>query len=387
MLEAQRRLGEDRFIYASAESPLAPYIPADPFDSGALQPDTHSVGRDHGWLQNVWRMAREAAARNASPERPQVLALDEIQNVPNWSEAVKALWDADRREGRHLHVVLAGSAPLLMQRGLTESLAGRFETIEFGHWGWVEMERAFDFDLEQYIFFGGYPGAAPYITDEGRWSDYVCNALIEPNIDRDILAMQRVDKPALLKHLFHTAVSHSAQIVSYTKLLGGLQDAGNTTTLARYLDLLGNARLVGGLDKFGHRPSMRRGSPKLNVYNTALVTARSGYRFAEARADRTFWGHLVESAVGAHLLNTASSGVAVRYWRHGGHEVDFVLSRGNRAVALEVKGGKKAASRRGHEAFRERFEHFGTVHTEVVGADGIPLGEFLAEPADRWLDR
>ena len=238
--------------------------------------------RDTRWLVRQWERARWEADRS---ERGFVLALDEVQKISDWPEAVKGLWDADRRHGRRLHVILLGSAPLLVQRGMSESLAGRYETIRLTHWSFVEMSAAFDFDLPSYVYFGGYPGAAPLIRDEDRWRAYVTGAIAEPNIERDILAMQRVDKPVLLKRLFELGARYSGQILSYTKMLGQLQDAGNTTTLARYLDLLATAGLIAGLPNHAGAAHRRRASsPKLNALNTALMTALSGYTFDEAKA-------------------------------------------------------------------------------------------------------
>ena len=222
-----------------------------------------------------------------------------------------------------------------------------------------------------------------YIRDQNRWHDYLLSALVEPNIERDILAMQRVDKPALLKRLFEVSATSSGQILSYTKMLGQLQDAGNTTTLARYLDLLEKAGLIAGLPKYTRGIYRRRASsPKLNVLNTALTSALSGYTFEEAQANRTFWGRLVESAVGAHLWNTATGPTRLWYWRNEGSEVDFVLERGRRLVAFEVKSGQREADLRGLNLFREQYH---PVRTVVVGGDGVPLEEFLSVPADDWF--
>ena len=329
------------------------------------------VGSARGWQQN-------------RSERGFVLAVDEVQKIPDWSEAVKGLWDADRRHGRRLHVILLGSAPLLMQRGMTESLAGRYETIRLAHWSFAEMSAAFDFDLASYVYFGGYPGAAPLVGEEGRWRAYVVDAIIEPNIERDILAIQRVDKPVLLKRLFEVGAEYSGQILSFTKMLGQLQDAGNTTTLPRYLDLLANAGLIAGLPNFAGSPHRRRASiPKLNVLNTALMSALSGYTFEEAKADRSFWGRLVESAVGAHLFNSGVPELRLHYWRHRSREVDFVLSRGPRLAAVEVKSGARRTRLSGLEGFGEQF---GGAATILAGEGGVPLAEFLSVPAREWLD-
>ncbi len=338
--------------------------------------------RDERWLVRQWEQARLASRRSESGF---VLALDEIQKIPNWSETVKGLWDADRRDRIPLHVVLLGSAPLLMQKGMNESLAGRYEVINVEHWSFAEMADAFDFDLDRYLYFGGYPGTAPLVRDEARWRAFVRRSLIEPNIERDILSLQRVDKPILLKRLFALASEYSGEILSYNKMLGQLDGAGNTTTLARYLDLLSNAGLIAGLSKYASRPHRRRASsPKLNVLNTALMSVHSGYTFAQARADRTFRGRLVETAAGAHLINTGGTDCRVHYWRDRNREVDFVLERGRELAAFEVKSGKRRGNVGGLDAFAKSFP---AVTTHVVGKGGTPIAEFLLKPAQEWFER
>ena len=338
--------------------------------------------RNANWLVRNWEEARLEAERF---RRGFVLVFDEIQKIPRWSETVKGLWDADRVRNCPLHVVILGSAPLLMQSGLNESLAGRFEPIHVTHWSFKEMSEAFGFDLPTYFYFGGYPGAVPFVRDTDRWRDYVLGTLVEPNIERDLLSMTRVDKPALLKRLFELGAAYSGQIMSYNKMLGQLQDAGNTTTLARYLDLLSSAGLLTGLQKYSNKPYQRKGSsPKLNVLNTALMTAGSGYSFDEAMADRTFRGRIVESAVGAHLFNTARSDIRVHYWRDESLEVDFVLQRGFQSIPIEVKSAATTMPLRGMDAFSQRFSPHRAL---LVGADGIPLDEFLMVPAHHWFEK
>ena len=351
-------------------------IPPTPAGTSLRHPHIH----DAEWLVLNWERARRKADRSPNGS---VLVLDEIQKIPQWLETVKGLWDADRAVDRPLHVVILGSAPLLMQSGLTESLAGRFEPIRVTHWSFPEMAAAFDFDLRTYLFFGGYPGAASRVQDPMRWREYVLRSVIDPNIKRDVLSMTRVDKPGLLKKVFDLGAAWSGQILSYNRMLGPLQDAGNTTTLARYLDLLADAGLLAGLSKYVRSLPHRGSSPKLNVFNTALMTAGSGYAFEQAVADRTFWGRTVESAVGAHLLNTATSDIGVYHWRDGRHEVDFVLERGPHLVGVEVKSGPIRRSPHGLEAFGERF---GPQRTLVVGEGGVPLNEFLAAPAGQWCE-
>lgn len=336
--------------------------------------------RDTAWLVEQWQRAR-AATRGSDDGH--ILVLDEIQKIPRWSEAVKGLWDADRAEKLKLHVVLLGSSPLLMQKGMSESLTGRYELIHVSHWSFLEMHEAFDFDLEDYVYFGGYPGSAVHIRDEPRWRNYVNGSLIEPSIEKDILMMTRVDKPALLKQLFHLGCNYSGQILSYDKMLGQLQDAGNTTTLARYLEMLGNAGLIYGLQKYaGQQHRRRASSPKFNVLNNALMSAGSGYTKVEAKADRSYWGRLVESAVGAHLYNTGHPDCRLYYWRESSREVDFVIERGKKLTAIEVKSGPASGHASGLDVFSESF---GKCRKLLVGDGGVPLVEFLSYPAEHWL--
>ncbi len=333
--------------------------------------------RERDWIAVQWDLARTEA--RADP-RGSVLVLDEVQKVAGWPETVKRLWDEDSRLGLPLRVVLLGSSPLLVGRGLTESLAGRFEIVRLSHWTFAEMRQAFALGLDEYVFFGGYPGAASLLPDEERWRRYVLDALVETVLSRDILLLTRVDKPALLRQLFALACAYSGQVLSYTKMLGQLQDAGNTTTLAHYLTLLSGAGLVTGLPKFSGSEVRRRGSsPKLLALNTGLASAVSGRSFSEARADREYWGRLVESAVGAHLVN---AGLDVSWWREGNDEVDYVVRRGGAITAVEVKSGAAMGSLAGLSALARRHE---IDRRLVVGGDGIPVDEFLASPPELVL--
>lgn len=336
--------------------------------------------RGTDWIGQQWEAARLEATGTAGA----VLVLDEVQKIPAWSETVKRLWDEDTRKKRPLRVVLLGSAPLLIAQGLTESLAGRFETLRLPHWSLSEMREAFGWSLEQYLYFGGYPGAAPLIKDPARWSRYIADSLIETSISRDVLLLTRVDKPALLRRLFELACRYSGQILSYTKMLGQLQDAGNTTTLAHYLDLLAGAGMVCGLPKYAGDAARTRGSsPKLQVLNTALMTVTTGVSLEEARSDREFHGRLVESAVGAHLANAAAAGECeLFYWRDRGQEVDFIVRSRNRLVAIEVKSGRAPQAHAGTAAFSQAFK---VRRTLLVGGDGIALEDFLGKSVSEWI--
>ena len=331
--------------------------------------------RGPAWIEQQWDAARLAV--QAAGKRGAVLVLDEIQKIPGWSETVKRLWDADTRAKRPLKAVLLGSAPLLIARGLTEIL-------HVPHWSYAEMKAAFGWSLDQYLFYGGYPGAAPLIREPRRWSRYIIDSLIETTISRDVLLLSRVDKPAVLRRLFQLGCSYSGQVLSFTKMLGQLQDPGNSTTLAHYLELLAGAGMVTGLPKYAGQVVRQRGSsPKLQVLNTALMSAQSGLTLKEARGDHEFWGRLTESAVGAHLANAAVAGECdLFYWRDRNREVDFVVQAGRILTAIEVKSGRAPAAQPGMEAFAAAFKPRRKL---LVGGDGIPVEEFLMRPVGHWV--
>ncbi len=337
--------------------------------------------QDRGWLETQWEIGR---LRARDTERGGLLVLDEAQKITAWSDVVKRLWDEDTAAGIPLRTVLLGSSPLLMQRGLADSLAGRFEVVRVPHWTFPEMRDAFGFDLEQYLYFGGYPGAADLVADRDRWANYVLDSLVETTLSRDVLLLTRVDKPALMRQVFQLGCEYSGQILSYQKMVGQLQDAGNTTTLAHYLELLSGAGLVTGLQKYsGSRIRQRGSSPKLTALNTGLVSALTALPAAATRERPDLWGRLVESAVGAHLVNSStSSATEVTYWRDGGHEVDFVVAAGTAVVGIEVKSGRRTGVLPGLDRFRRTFP---AARTLLVGSGGIPLEEFLSSPTESWL--
>jgi len=325
------------------------------------------------WIEMQWETARQRMRLAGTDSY--VLIIDEIQKIPNWSETVKRLWDSDSRENIPLHVILLGSSRLLLQTGMTESLAGRYETMYISHWSLAEMRDAFGWSADQYAWYGGFPGAASLISDEMRWKNYVSNSLTETSISRDILMMSRVDKPALMRRLFDLGCSYSGQMLSFNKILGQLLDAGNTTTLSHYLDLLDSAGLLGGLEKFSRDTVRKRSSsPKFQVHNTAFVSALHPLDFQLIIKEREKWGRIVESAVGAHLINNAySQGYSLFYWREGNYEVDFVLEHKGRVVALEVKSGHSLRTA-GMVQFRK---HYPDSKIMLIGKDGIPWEEFL----------
>lgn len=334
------------------------------------------------WIEQQWEAAR--LLESESGGEGAILILDEVQKVAHWAEMIKYLWDEDSRKRRNLKVVLLGSAPLALGRGLTESLAGRFELLHLPHWSFSEIREAFGFTLDQYLFYGAYPGALPLVGDSDRWKRYIRDSLIETTISREVLLLSRVDKPALLRRLLELGCTYSGQILSYTKMLGQLQDRGNTVTLAHYLDLLGAVGMLTCLGKYsGAKVRQRSSIPKLQVLNTALMTATSPFTMAQALADRQFWGRLVESAVGAHLVNAQAGGTCeVFYWRERSREVDFIVRAGDVLTAIEVKSGRSGDSLPGMAAFEKKFP---SVRKLLVGGDGIAVEEFLSHPVERWI--
>ena len=375
VVSGARQVGKTTLALQVAERSKLPYHVA-----SADEPTL----RGPGWIESQWEEARLLA--DSAKRKGALLVLDEVHKVPQWAETVKHLWDEDTRKKTLVKTVLLGSAPLLIGRGLTESLADRFEILHTPHWSFPEMRTAFGWDLRQYLFYGAYPGAAPLINQPFRWSRYIIDALIETTVAREVLLLSRVDKPALLRRLFELGCAYSGQILSYTKMTDQLQDAGNTATLAHYLDLLAGAGVLTGLPKYaGDTARRQRSSPKFQVFNTALITSQSGMTQAEAFADREFWGRLTESAVGAHLLNASVGGECeLFYWRERNREVDFVVKRGRKLLAIEVKSGRTTTSLPGMEAFANSFK---PDHLLIVGTGGISLERFLSKPVGYWIDQ
>ncbi len=328
---------------------------------------------DASWLANIWEAQRMKMANKGEAKR--LLVVDEVQKIKNWSETVKAEWDRDTREKRNLIVVLLGSSRMLIQKGLTESLMGRFELIRVPHWTFVEMRDCFGWTLQQYVFFGGYPGAAKYIDNENRWRDYVRDSLVEPTISRDVLLDNRIQKPQLFRQLFEIGSTYSGEELSLRKIAAQLQDAGNVTTLAGYLHLLDECGLLCGLQKYAQDTARKYNSvPKFQVQNNALRNAYTMESFQSVIEDPKAWGRCVESAVGAYLVSQATLHYyKVFYWRENNDEVDYVLVNGRKVVAIEVKSGRRQMNK-GLVTFAQ---HFKPHRSLVVGSGGLSLEEFL----------
>lgn len=328
-----------------------------------------SSSRD--WLRAQW-----TAARNLAQESGEALMIvDEVQLVDQWSAAVKELWDEDTWNDTNLKVVLSGSSSLLLEKGLVEALTGRFETIHCTHWSLGECRRAFDYTLDDYLYFGGYPASAALKDDHDRWLEYMQNSIVTPSIARDVVALEQVRKPALMEKLFWIGSSFSSQEISYRKIMGQLDDAGNTTTLALYLQLLNNASLLCGLEKFANKEIKRRASsPKFLTYDTSLMVATYGQYRGFLLTDPERKGRLVESAVGAHLLaESKRQNFKVFWWREGNDEVDFIIQKGERTTAIEVKSGR-VKSTKGMTRF---VNTFAPTKQLVVGSAQCSLESFL----------
>jgi len=348
--------------------------------ASADQPDI--PGRD--WIAARWEEGR-ALAR--SSRREGLLILDEIQKIPRWSETVKRLWDEDRRRGRRLRIVLLGSSALLVQRGLTESLAGRFELHRHPHWGFSECHKAFRLPLEGYWIYGGYPAGLAMRRNPVRWARYIRDSVIETVIGKDVLLMSPVQKPALLRQVFGIACAHPAEILSYQKMLGQLADAGNATTVAHHLHLLASAFLLTPLSRWsGNRLRQRVSTPKLVIRDNSLVSSMNPSEFFRGRVASDLRGRLVENAVGAALVVQAEQeGGEVFYWRDRQNEADFVFRRGSRLLALEVKSGRSGDIPTGLLAFKRRYPHATiAVMGDTAGTASIPsvkLERFFGDPS------
>lgn len=338
------------------------------FNADGVEPD------DKDWIAARWEEVRALMHFNQYQEI--VLVIDEVHKINNWSEQVKREWDADTFNDVNIKVVLLGSSRLLLKKGLTESLAGRFEILSMTHWSFQEMQEAFGWDINQYVYFGGYPGSAPYVNNEARWRKYMRESIIAPAIEKDVLQTTYIYKPALMHQLFHLGCAYSGELLSYNKMLGLLQDAGNATTLVNYLEVLGESKLLTGLPKYVMDASRKyRTIPKLQVYNNALLTALTeGVSYEKVFTDPQLWGRWVESAVGCYLLDKADElGCDLFYWREDNEEVDFVLRRADKLLAIEVKSGKRQ-SNSGLSTFRQMYN---PQHSLVVGGQALPLEDLF----------
>jgi len=338
------------------------------FNADGVEPD------DKDWIAARWEEVRALMHFNQYQEI--VLVIDEVHKINNWSEQVKREWDADTFNDVNIKVVLLGSSRLLLKKGLTESLAGRFEILSMTHWSFQEMQEAFGWDINQYVYFGGYPGSAPYVNNEARWRKYMRESIIAPAIEKDVLQTTYIYKPALMHQLFHLGCAYSGELLSYNKMLGLLQDAGNATTLVNYLEVLGESKLLTGLPKYVMDASRKyRTIPKLQVYNNALLTALSeGVSYEKVFTDPQLWGRWVESAVGCYLLDKADElDCDLFYWREDNEEVDFVLRRADKLLAIEVKSGKKQ-SNSGLSTFRQMYN---PQHSLVVGGQALALEDLF----------
>jgi len=364
VISGPRQTGKTTLIGQLLKSITAPstYISADVFDGNGLV-----------WIEKHWEAARMKCRQDKSKQH--ILAIDEIQKIPGWSSMIKKMWDEDSFNGTGIRLIISGSSGLLLHKGLTESLAGRFEMNHLNHWSFTEMHDAFGWTPEQYAWFGGYPGSAGLINDEQRWKRYIIDSLVETSISKDILMLTRVDKPALMRRLFDLGCSFSGQILSYTKMLGQLQDAGNTVTLAHYLELLNSAGLLSGIEKYsGSIIRQRSSSPKFMVRNTALISSRLEESMKSIIRDREKWGRIIESSSGAHLLNNQLEGnYRLFYWRQGNNEIDFVLKKDKKVVGIELSAGLSHTGS-GVEAFSRHYKPYKVI---LVGGKGLPWQEFL----------
>lgn len=325
------------------------------------------------WVANCWEATR-SLQKNKGYESI-VLVIDEIQKITNWSEAVKKEWDDDTFHDRNIKVLLLGSSRVLLEKGLSESLAGRFEEILMSHWSYMEMRECFGFTLDQYIYYGGYPGAASLIDEEERYLQYIQSGIVDATINKDILMDTPIGKPALLRQTFELGSAYSGQLLSLNKMLGSLQDAGNTATLAGYIHLLDESGLLCGLQKYSIDTARRKASiPKLQVYNNALKMVYSSLAFDEAITNRQAWGHIFESAVGAYIVSQSFvHRFEVFYWRERNDEVDFILRKKGSVVAIEIKSNAEKRTK-GLEVFKNLFSPQAAF---IVGDGGISAEDFL----------
>jgi predicted AAA+ superfamily ATPase len=289
------------------------------------------------WILEIWSKARS---------EKKILVIDEIQKCENWSAVIKKLWDEDKRNKQTFPCILLGSSSLEIQKGLTESLTGRFQLHKAYHWNHEESKKAYGLSFEDYLKFGGYPGSYNF-KDRDDWAKYVKQSIILTVIEKDILQYHAVKSPALFKQAFEIIMSYPAQEISYTKLLGQLQDKGNVELIKYYLSLYEGAFLVKVLEKYSAKKIITKSStPKILPLAPCLYYLEILDEYKSEELGRVF-----ELVVGAQLVRTDES---LYYWREGNDEVDFVLKKGRRLYGIEVKSGRKK-SQKGLDKFKDKF--------------------------------
>ncbi len=320
-----------------------------------------------GFWERLWSKAEDVAASQGRA----VVLLDEAHLLHDWAARLKGVWDRFRRERIPIHVVATGSSALHVAAGSRESLAGRFERVTLSHWSASSLAQAFGLAPEEaagvVVRMGSYPGAFGLRRDRARWSAYVRDAILEPAMGRDILALAAIRRPALLRQVFGIAASSPAQIVSLQKIQGQLQERGALETIAHYLGLLEEAFLVAALPKFATSAERRRAAPpKLVTLSNALVAVVDPGGIADARSDPARFGAWVENACLAHAWN---AGQRISYWREEPLEVDGVLEGSWGAWAIEVKTGKlQLADLNGLLEFVRRHPRFRPLAVVDAGA-------------------
>ncbi len=361
-----RQVGKSTLMKQVVQSQEIPYV----FYTADAVPVTN-----FSWISDCWSAARvKMKVENLTDL---ILVIDEIQKINNWSEIVKKEWDSDTFNNIPLKVILLGSSRVMLDKGLADSLQGRFERIILSHWTYAEMRDAFGFTPEQFIYYGAYPGAAELIGDPERWRNYISGSIVDATINKDILVNENISKPALLRQTFELSSAYSSQELSLTKMMGQMTDAGNTTTITGYLNLLSQAGLVTGLNKYAVDMARKRNSvPKHQVYNNALKNLYCEKSFEEAVQDRKLWGRLFESAIGAHIMSYAYAGeYQVFYWRNGQNcEVDYVLQKKGKLIAIEVKSNDSDWNS-GLTEFNKAYKPSLSL---VVGNGGMKAEDFLS---------
>ncbi len=316
LLELHERLGEQS-VYVPADSPEAA-------------------------LPGLWERVFGEAEETAKSIGRAVVLLDEVHMLSKWAEHLKGATDRIRRRKIPIHVVATGSSALRLASGSRETLAGRFERITLTHWSASSLAEVFGFSskdaADQVVGMGSYPGAIALRDDVRRWAAYIRDAIVEPAIGRDILALASVRKPALLRQVFGVAASSPAQIVSLQKIQGQLQDPGALETIAHYLNLLEEAFLVAPVSKYANRAVRRRSSPpKLVTLNNAILAVMDPQGIPTPDSDPERFGVWVENACLAFAWN---AGQHVSYWREEPQEIDGVLEGSWGKWAVEIKTKK-----------------------------------------------
>lgn len=293
--------------------------------------------RQTGWIHKEWEIARLLAKHHGHC----VIAVDDAQRLPGWAPLLCQLHKEDLEQQRDIRIVITGSSELELLQQLKDKFPQSHEVIRAGYWTYPEMRCAFNWGIEQYLFYGGLPRSGDEPSDDETWLNWIRELMFDNLLKEDVKAVAPAQNHEAIFDYFKVSSVHSGNIMSYAQLAQKLPFTVKPTTLANYQKVLSRAGISNGLARIQDGGEISRsGSPKLQLSSNAWLTGMMNSRFDKLRSQGVIWKQVFKSAVGAHLLNFAQENAySVHYWFDRQHRVDFVLKKNDALVPIVVMPG------------------------------------------------